>query len=42
MAENVQPYTWASVEGQVFWFLDTLTFAKATGEQIEIPGSPPD
>ncbi len=33
MAANVQPYTLASEEGRVFWFLDTLMFVKATGEQ---------
>jgi quercetin dioxygenase-like cupin family protein len=32
MAANVQPYTLASEEGRIFWFLDTLMFVKATGE----------
>lgn len=33
MAKNVQPYMLAKEEGQAFWFLDTLMFVKATGEQ---------
>jgi quercetin dioxygenase-like cupin family protein len=33
MAVNLQPFTVASGEGQAFWFLDTLMFVKATGEQ---------
>lgn len=33
MTANIQPYALASEEGQVFWFLDTLMFVKATGEQ---------
>jgi hypothetical protein len=33
MAAEVQPYSLASEEGRAFWFLDTLMFVKATGEQ---------
>lgn len=33
MSTYVQPYTVKNEEGQAFWFLDTLMFVKATGEQ---------
>ena len=33
MTTDVQPYTLASEEGRAFWFLDTLMFVKATGQQ---------
>jgi quercetin dioxygenase-like cupin family protein len=33
MKGNLRPYTLADGEGQALWFLDTLTFVKATGEQ---------